>query len=469
MVQHALSISSARAALSTACSFTLAALLAGLSPSACLAAAEQGQDVSALARLENRLFFTSYSHDSLAARLDRLEKRVFGEIVGGSNEERLARLVASQNAPLNPEAIQNQAEQAAPVSQPVDPEQALPAATFTLSGQECVARPPVGVERREAGVQPAGNEPDEQDCAIERARVAVEAAKDEEIKGLLADAVALWRAQRAQEAIEKFEQVIRLDPQNAQAHFSMGIIEESHGNYAEALSSYKQASQANPANKDYREAVQAVERKLNSKQAAVGKRSELTGLAEQATAAYKRGEYLSALDLYKRLDQKVPNQALVKYNIGTIYLVMRQPEEALGYYRQARKLNPREERYARAYEELQATLHKDEELRRQNENAIKQQSRFNTFKPEPAPGNQGAMASFGILGKSSSEGVTITTIGIASKAAQAGLQRGDIIKAVDGTIVKSTGELNEILSRRSPEQPVQLMVQRARRLAQVAL
>jgi Tetratricopeptide repeat. len=59
----------------------------------------------------------------------------------------------------------------------------------------------------------------------------------------------------------------------------------------------------------------------------------LTKESQDALAAYNRGEYLSALDSYKQIDEKFPNQAINKYNIGSVYLIMKQPEMALPYYK----------------------------------------------------------------------------------------------------------------------------------------
>jgi tetratricopeptide (TPR) repeat protein len=411
-------------------------------------------DNSALAGLETRLFFTTYSKEDLPARLARLEKRIFGDELSGSTDERLQRLLQSQNAPLNPYGTPQE-----PAQPPARQEEQAPV-TY--------AAPPVAAASRPQQ-QPAKSEPEEQDCAIDRARVAVQAAKEEEITQLLSEGVELWRNRRAEEATQRFEQVVRLDPNNSQAHFSLGIIEESQGNYVEALASYKKACQTNPKNKDYRDALAAAEKKASTKEVSIEKRSEISKLAESATAAFRRGEYLSALDLYKTLDQKAPHQALVKYNIGSIYLVMKQPEKALEYYKEAHKLNPGEPRYAQAFEQLQTAVHTDESARQQEYSQFKQQSRFNVVKPTSAPLSESAMASFGILGKGHGDGVMVTTVGMASKALHAGLQQGDIIKAVDGTVVTSTRELNDALSRKAPGQPVMLVVQRAKTIAQVSL
>lgn len=417
-----------------------------------VAFAAGGNDTAILSTLETKLFFRNYSKDDLAVRLSRIEKRIYGDELGGTLEERLTRLAESQNTAFNPYAQ--------PASQPS--QQSAEPPSRTASNE--VEQP------RQVSPEPAeSNAVDEQECAIDRAKVAVRAARDEEISRLLADGVGFWRNKRSQEAIEKFEQVVRLDPNNAQAHFSMGIIEESQGNFVEALASYKKASQSRPDNAEYRDAMVAAEKKFNIKQASVEKRSEISRLAEDATAAYKRGEYLSALDLYKTLDQKTPRQALVKYNIGTIYLVMKQPEKALEYYKEARKLSPSEPRYVQAYEHLQSAVNNDENQRKRAYGQYKQQAKFNPVKPTVAPSSDTAMASFGILGKTQSGGVLVTTVGLASKALKAGLQRGDIIKAVDGTMINSTRELNDLLSQKSPGQQVQLIVQRSRALSQLVL
>ncbi len=427
-------------------------------------------NTAALSKLEERLFFKTYSQEQVASRLSRLEKRVFGDIFAGSEAERIKRLLESQNAPLNPFAqATNESDSA------VTADQAVP----SPSKKEASVR-----KDSEAG------EPDEQDCAINRARVAVRAVKDQEITSLLASGVELWRAGRAQEASDKFEQVIRLDASNAQAHFSLGVIEESQGSYFEAAASYQKALRACPNNKEYKEAFVAADSKANSKQAAMAQRAELSRLAENANASFKRGEYLAALDMYKLLDKKAPHQALVKYNLGTIFLVLKQPQRALAYYQEACQIKPGDPRYQQAYQKLQA----DESLSQPgasvatpqqasraasaqaNQTASSQSSEqanlaanFNALTPACPPGNGAAMASFGILGKTTTGGVMITTIGLASKALRAGLQRGDIIRAVDGTAIKNTSDLNAALAHKAPGQQVKLVVQRAKNWAQVNL
>jgi S1-C subfamily serine protease len=89
--------------------------------------------------------------------------------------------------------------------------------------------------------------------------------------------------------------------------------------------------------------------------------------------------------------------------------------------------------------------------------------------PLAPPSAEDAMSSMGIIAKSTHEGVTITAVGIASRASRVGLLRGDIIKAVDGTVVTHTDQINKILSTKQPGSPVQMTIQRAQKMGQVSL
>jgi tetratricopeptide (TPR) repeat protein len=519
-----------------------------------LAKVTESGDKATLSQLEQRLFFKTYADESIDARLVRLEKQVFGDQAEGDFKERLERVKTA----IGPQ----------------------PAPDGTTPGQGSASSNP----------QPTAPPVDDKAAAIERAKISVMQAKEDEVQKLLADGVELWRQKKGPEAIDRFEQVVRLDPHNAEAHFNLGIVYESANNLVEAAASYKRASEEFPANKEYQDAIAAVDKKLKGRAKSDDLHGELRVLAEDAAAAYKRKEYFSAIDLYKQLDQKVPNQALVKYNIGTIYFVMNNYSDALEYYKMALKLKPNEPKYQQAVQQLSVNLKKSEEARakvdaqwaaaesqppqqqmqppqqqmqppqqqmqppqqqmqppqqqmqppqqqmqppqqqmqppqqqmqppqqqmqppqqqmqppqqqmqppqqqmqppRQSQQQVpilspqqlKQQFQKQLSQPPqqqmrqppnnvPPPPNikpQDLMSSIGIIGKSTHDGVRITTIGIASRAAKIGLQQGDIIKAVDGTVVKSTSDVNLILSGKQLGAPVQLTIQRNKQMAQVVL
>ncbi len=438
-------------------------------------AASDSEVKAKLTAIEQRIFSKAYSDEDVTSRLVRIEKRIFGDAAEGNFEERYARVVE-----ITAPQLQQSQEQEAP---PVQPQQ-------THQQQQPIQEDPEDV--------------------AERNRMAAMQAREEEVTKLLADGVSLWKARRKQEALEKFEQAIRLDPQNAEAHFSLGIIYEASGNYVEALSSYKSAHEYNPDNKEYKQAIAVAEKKAAAKQVQLDAQAEIRALHEEATAAFKRGELLSALELYKRLDEKFPKQASVKYSIGNTYLMMKSPIQALEYYQQARKLKPDDQRYVSACARLEGNIQKDQQEFRQataawedpqqrqdpngkpkkktskksqQNDAGTGQSQFvdpNQTYRQPTQQQHGGgggiqagrgdpMSGFGIIAGHSQNGVTVTTVGIASRAAKAGLKRGDIIRAVDGIQVNSTNQINDILSRKQQGESAQLLIQRGEQIGQVIL
>ena len=423
-----------------------------------------------LIELEQRLFFRDFSSEDENSRLNRIERQVFGETSTGATEERLARI-----------------EAAIP---PVEKPQEKPAA-------------PAAAEKQPYR-SPQPDDSDAQDEAMEKEKLAVMSAKQEEVSGLLSEGVRLWRAKQGPQAIEKFQQVIRLDPQNTQAYFSLGIAYEGQGSLTEADQCYRAAMAIDPENKECAEALKAIQKKLALKQSIDTQQAQLRNLADDAAKAYQSGEMLSALDLYKQLDDKAPHQALVKWNIGTIYLLLKNPRSALQYYKEASKLKPDEPRYAQAAAQLEQNLKRNEEQQKQSEAGYAQnqptQNQPTQMQPtqmqptqmQPRPNsipmfNPGPPAQpvlprstnqrpgkppeplqyYGISVKGGKEGVRITGIAFGSRAAQVGLQVGDVIKAVDGNVVTSSNEMNQMLMSKPPGQRFQFTVQREKHLGLV--
>lgn len=415
------------------------------------------EELNKVKLVEQNLFFKTYDDESADNRIARIEKRVFGEPAEGSLEDRLAHVLQ--------------------VAKPL--EKVQPPKTPQLRP----ANPPAQSQSEQAE-----DERSRQEDAAEQARRKILQARNDEINQLLAEGVSLWKSKRGDEAVAKFQQVIRLAPDYAEAHFSLGVVYEAQGHYMEALQAYKRAAEVEPQNKEYRQAVALLEKNAQKYQEEGARNAELRSLAEEASGAYKRGEYFSALDLYKQLDEKKPNQALVKYNIATIYKAMKNPVQALNYLKQAHKLKPEEERFGQEAKQLESMLKRDEDERLNAERAWQEQP--NNQKPnfKQAPNNNqftnnqgrtggGALgtgaappsASFGILIKPSNEGVLVGTIGIGSRAARAGLQKGDIIRAVDGIIIQAADQFQQIFSTKQPGQSVQLLIQRGGNIGQIVL
>jgi tetratricopeptide (TPR) repeat protein len=280
-------------------------------------AADQAS-MSKLSKAEKDFFFQTYETQPLKDRVERLEKRVLGSPGTGEIDQRLTQVLQAIGG------SQEQDMQLESTSQPQS------------TGTESNTMLP--------SVRADDNN-DNQDNAL--------TARDTEIRNLLAEGVSLWRNKNLQEAIEKFEQVIRLDANNAEAYFSMGVVSESKGDLKRATAYYARAQELDPKKKEYKQASALVVKKLASVEGPeLDKESQ--ELLEDANDAFKNKEYLSALDLFKRLESKNPKVAAYKYNIGTLYLLVKNPFQALDYYKQALKLKPDEVKYQNAYQRVLA-------------------------------------------------------------------------------------------------------------------
>jgi tetratricopeptide (TPR) repeat protein len=442
-----------------------------------------------IATIEENLFFKTYDEEADGARLGRIEKRIFGETSDGDDPQKRLSSILQAAGNLGIKKVP------APGNLPAPPRNSLMSPNQSRQGD--------GFSPQDSSFSSGS---DSQDSAASdsqdnrQARLRVKAAHEMEIKDLQAQACNYWKNKNGPKALECFQKVIRLAPDNAEAHFSLGVILEAQRNYAEAFASYKRAYDLNPDKKDYKEAITTIEGKAKQYQAQAQVKDELRQLAQEAAAAYKRQEYFSALDLYKQLDRKAPKQALVKYNIGTIYLAMNNPVSALEYFSEALKLKPDEPTYQTAVRELSGNLKQEQAERRQAEEQWQSkdnQQTVNTsvgarptrlsdsnfpdkiadnsadnFKNNKLPGKPGKAlpsASLGILVRNGHDGAEISTIGLASRASKVGLLRGDIIKAVDGTVINSAAKLQELLQQKQVGQPIQLLIQRGEKLGQVVL
>jgi len=415
-----------------------------------LAASENETQVS---KFENRLFFRDYDGEGISDRLGRIEKQIFGETFTGSVEERLSRISTS----LPPEKPK-------PAPAPVAPAQT--SAVNAVNQQQ--------------------NMQEDEEAEAERKRAAVMAARDEEVAKLLSEGVEAYRAKNTAVAINRFQQVVRLDPQNAQAYYSLGIAMEARNAFGEALKCYEHASAIDPSNKEYAQALKLIEKKAVGEKKEIEKDAQIKKLSDEAAQAYRSQQYISALDLYKQLDEKRPNNALTKFNIGTVYLSLNHYASAVDYYREAAKLKPDEPRYSEALQKLEANLAKDENERLSAEKAWEnthqsnnhqqqqQQNNKNTFsKHSSSPqGNRASsdpIEAFGFSLKNSKDGLKITKLDPQQRAAKVGLHEGDFIKAVDGNIVTNVDQMRKLVEAKPQGARFQLTVQRKEKLGQILL
>jgi tetratricopeptide (TPR) repeat protein len=414
--------------------------------------------------IEQRLFLRSYADDNESQRLTRIEKEVFGESFNDSIENRLARII---------KALPEQAK-TAPVSlikQPSKPTDTTASDTSIPSSSQADA---------------------EDDLVSSKQRLAALTARDDEIAKLMAEGVSFWRSNNKAQAISKFQQVIRLDPINAKAYYSLGVAHEASANIEEAKQCYLKASELEPDNSDYKQAIKSLAKHTPGRDTPIAEDAQLKALSADASKAYQAGEYLSALDLYKQIEQKKPKDPLIKFNIGTIYLVIKKPVSALEYYKKAAHLNPHDNKYSEAVQKLEANIKNDDEARLAAEASWDKSQHLLGTKDKPSAsatanstGNiadtrtespkkrrqsstfdSDPLGFYGLFTKETKSGIRVTAITPASRAAQVGLINDDLIIAVDGTVVKSVSDLKAIIASKPQGQRFNFTVERKRRIGQ---
>jgi tetratricopeptide (TPR) repeat protein len=301
----------------------------------------------------------------------------------------------------------------------------------------------------------------------EEQKLKVMAARNNEINSLLAQAISLYKHKQFEQAIDLFNQVIRLDPQNASAHFSLGITLEANHDLTGAADHYAIAHEIDPGNNEYQRAVLGMKSKEEKEKETNLDQQKQKALAAQASDAFKRRQYEQALSLYQTLEKENPHLAFAKYNIGTIYLILKKPDDALNYYKEAHKLDPENKQYAESLEKLKQNIKQIEDEKKAEKLSPEKTSTNNnngSKNKNERLTNESALKNIlsycGLRVKSGKDGVLIEATLSGSRAAQVGLQPGDIIKVIDGQPIKKANQLEKTLRSKPLGQRFQLLVLR---------
>jgi len=125
---------------------------------------------------------------------------------------------------------------------------------------------------------------------------------------------ALLRRGKVPEAIDQFEQALRIKPDDAETHYNLGIALEQAGRIEEAIAHYQQASQIRP---DFVKAHYNL------------------GMALQRT-----GNIKEAIGHFEQALRIRPDSAAVHYNLGIALEQTGRIEEAVAHYEQALRSRP---------------------------------------------------------------------------------------------------------------------------------
>jgi Flp pilus assembly protein TadD len=154
----------------------------------------------------------------------------------------------------------------------------------------------------------------------------------EETAGELFDqAVKEYAAGHLPQAEKLFESVLKLDQNNADAHYNLGAIKEWHNQLDSALKHYRVAQSLKPQDTEIADAVHAVEYKIKNKtaldaQAQQAKREQDLALrGKQAKDAFAAQNYREAAMHLTYLAHAMPEDAKIQFALG-------QSLRALKYY-----------------------------------------------------------------------------------------------------------------------------------------
>jgi tetratricopeptide (TPR) repeat protein len=179
--------------------------------------------------------------------------------------------------------------------------------------------------------------------------------------------LALVRRGSLAEAIEQFLQALRIKPDDAEAHNNLGNIRVGQGNIAEAVEHFHQALRTRP---DYAEAYNnlgsALERQGKIVEAVEKYRRALRIKSDLAEAHYNlgnvlqgQGKIVEAIQHFYRALQIEPDDAMTYYRLGHCLQRQGKVVEAIEHYHQALRIKPD---FAKAHTSLGAALGKEGDI-----------------------------------------------------------------------------------------------------------
>jgi tetratricopeptide (TPR) repeat protein len=174
-------------------------------------------------------------------------------------------------------------------------------------------------------------------------------------------AIALHRAGRHEEALEKCRQAASIMPEDARAHHIMGFVLQTQGRCAEAIESYRRAVELKP---DFAEAYDHLGVALSEQgcsDEAIDSHRRAIELAPDYAGAYNNlaialgaeSRFDEAITNYRQALSLEPDLADAHYNLANVLREQRRYEEAITSYNRAIELRPD---HAEAYNNLGRTF-----------------------------------------------------------------------------------------------------------------
>jgi len=138
-------------------------------------------------------------------------------------------------------------------------------------------------------------------------------------------ALELHKQDKLSDAINLYNEVIKLDPQNAEAYVNMAIAQGQNKNIEAGLSTLETASAKFPNNNQIEDAKKSLNAQLSDKK------------LEIASQYYNNKEYQNAIEEYLKIQ---PATSEIMLGIASCYQNLNNTDKAIEYYKEALRLSP---------------------------------------------------------------------------------------------------------------------------------
>ncbi|MGD9683066.1 MAG: tetratricopeptide repeat protein [Candidatus Obscuribacterales bacterium] len=185
----------------------------------------------------------------------------------------------------------------------------------------------------------------------------------------LEQAMLAYTSGRIDEAERGFKDVLREDPNSADANFNLGVIAESKGNKTEALRYYERASSLNPGDSELKSTVSSLRSDLaNAERERIAERQQaerdraekartdrLKQTVADASSLYKKGDYRGAASKLEGVAAQAPGDPDVQYALGQAYRGSGDLNKARDAFSRAQAIDPSSSVYRNALAELNSS------------------------------------------------------------------------------------------------------------------
>jgi tetratricopeptide (TPR) repeat protein len=230
--------------------------------------------------------------------------------------------------------------------------------------------PPMAAELDKSGgssSQPALSRESGKEDTYEEANSSAQV--DDSVKTLLRQALGQYSAGQYPQAEASFKKVLVLDKNNTDAYYNLGAMAESRGDLHAALAYYQSAQKIDPGDPDFRKAIDGLQNKLSDPSLvptvssempkpapsyldATRSKNSLKQRVNDASSAYKGGDFDKAIRILRQVALEAPTEASVQYALAQCYKAKHQYMDARSALNSAVSLDPGNQAYRSALGDL---------------------------------------------------------------------------------------------------------------------